>query len=358
MTAKRNKRQTALDIFNNLQKDFHEGRFKPIYLFYGEESYLPDQLQKILIDRVLPPEDRDFNLDVVHGSEITAQSALTMCQTVPMLVDRRVVVIRGFEQIKNNKLLASLAKHPNPGAIVLLICENRPKFNADPYRALKKNSEAVRVAEFAPLWRNQAPQFALGYARDCGYKLEAGAGQLLIEFLGTGLALIAQEIEKLITYIGDREPKVITKQDVLQASGQTREINVFELQDAIMQRRAVDAHRIAEQLILGASSRAGEALMIVAVLTNCFIRIWKLHEARANGTPQAGLARQLGVSSGMMYKYNDAVRVWKLAEVKRAMQLLLSADSELKGLSKRSPRLVMTLFVTQLLSEPLRKQVP
>ena len=356
MTAKgRKHKPSALETFNNLQRDFRGDRLKPIYLFYGEESYLPDQLQKTLIECVLPPEDRDFNLDVVHGNDVTVQSALGMCRMAPMLVDRRIIVIRGFDQMKNNKLFASLAKQPNPAAIVLLICETRPKFSAHPYSALKSNSNAVQVAEFTPLWRNQVAQFAQGYARDRGCELEGDVGRILVEFLGTGLALLAQEIEKLITYIGDREPRVITKRDVLQASGQTREINVFELQDAIIQRRAVDAHRIAEQMILGASSRQGEALMIVAVLTNYFVRVWKLHELYAARIPQADLANQLGVSSSMMRKYHEAARIWPLQDVKRAIQLLLSVDSEIKGFSKRSPSLIMTLFITQLLTEPSRQ---
>jgi len=353
-TRGRKYKPSALEIFKDLQRNFREGQFKPMYLFYGEESYLSDRLQKTLIERVLPPEDRDFNLDVVHGQDITVQSAIAMCHMAPMLVERRVVVIRGFEQLKNNKLFASLAKRPNPAAVVLLICESRPRFNADPYRALKKNSKEVQVVEFSSLWKNQAAGFVREYAQERGYQLEGGVDQLIVEFLGTGLALIAQEVEKLITYTGIRESKTITKQDVLQASGQSRDINVFELQDAITQRRAVDAHRIAEQLLLGASSRQGEALMIVAILTNHFVKIWKLHEFRTSGASSAGLPKQLGIPPSMMRKYHEAARIWSLQDVKRAMQLLLSVDSEIKGLSRRSPHLIMTLFITRLLSEPLR----
>ncbi len=354
MTAQRRKKQSAVEIYQEIQQDFEQDRIKPVYLFYGDESYLSDQLQATLIDQVLLPEDRDFNLDILQGDEITAQSAYNICQMVPMMVERRVVVIRGFDQIRGNKLFASLAKQPNPAAVVLLICDGNPRFNADPYRALKKNSEAVQVAEFAPLWKNQAMKFARDYAAGQGCQLEPGVVQILIEFLGTSLALIVQEIEKLITYIGDRNPRVIQKEDVIQASGQTRDINVFELQDAISQRRAIDAHRITAQLLSSASSRPGEAIRIVAILTGYFVRLWKLHEARRRRVPRSEMAKQLGVPPTILNKYFDAANVWSLHDVKHAMQLLLSVDCEIKGLSKRSPQLIMTLLITQLLSEPLR----
>lgn len=358
MTRKRQTpKKSAWAIYKDLQQDFQNNRCKPVYLFYGGEPYLPEKLQKILINHTLAPEDRDFNLDIIQGNETTAQFALSICQTAPMLVERRIVVIREFDQLRNNKLFISLAKEPNPGAIVLLICQATPKFNADPYRTLQKITEHVQVVQFAPLWRNQASECIREHVKSCGYSVEAGVEQLLIEFLGTGLALLFQEIEKLITYVGIRDPKVITKRDVLQACGQTREINIFELQDAIVQRRAIDAHRITEQLLLGASSRQGEALRIVSILANYFVRLWKLHEVGTKRLPQKELAKRIGISPKMMYRYQNATRMWPLREVQRAVQLLLSVDSEIKGLSRHSTRLIMSLFIVQLLAKPSRHPV-
>jgi len=350
----RRKKKSALDLYRDLKKDFEAGRFKPVYLFYGAEPYFPDQLQQILIDHTLPPEDRDFNLDVVYGPDIAAKDVLGICQMAPMLTERRVVIIRAFDQLKGNKLFTTLAKWPNPAAIVFLVCETRPRFNADPFRTLKNTPKIAKVVEFAPLWRSQVGPFLREYASSRGCKLEKSAGQLLIEFLGTRLALLVQEIEKLITYVGVSETRVITKQDVLQASGQTREINIFELQDAITDRRRVEAHRIAEQLLLGASSRRGEVLKILAVLNSHFLKLWKLHGCPPHGLKPADITERTGIPYTMIYKYRQAARNWPLPEIERAMQLFLSVDSEIKGFSKRSPRVIMTLLITRLLSEPLR----
>lgn len=348
--AYRRSNVSALQSYKDLREDFSKGQFKQIYLFYGAESYLTDRLQKILIDKVLSPEDRDFNLDILQGAEVSVQSALNMCQTAPMMVERRIVIIRGFDQMKNNKMFVPLAAHPNPAAIVLLTCEARPRFNADPYRALKKNSKSVQIVEFAPLWRNQVPQFIHGYAKTKGYELEGEVAPLLVDFLGTDMALLAQEIDKLIAYVGGQ--RRISKKDLLQASGQTREINVFELQDAIVQRRAAAAYQITEQLLLSASSRQGEVLRIIAVLNSYFMKLGMLHEARQERVRHADLPKKTGIPPSMIRRYQEATRKWPLPEIHRAMHLLLSVDSEIKGLSKRSPRMIMTLFITRLLSEP------
>ncbi len=346
---------SAVGLFEEIQSEILQNQMRPIYLLYGEESYLPNQLQKTLVNHGLSPEDRDFNLDIIQGDETTAQSALTICQTAPMMAERRIVVIRGFDRMKHNKLFASLAKQPNLTAVVLLICEGKPRFNMAPYNALKNNRKAVKVAEFPRLWRNQATKFARDYTVKHGYKLESGVDSMLTEFLGVSLDLIVNEIEKLMTYVGDREEKIITKQDVFKASGQTREINVFELQDAIAQRRGVDAHRISEQLLSGASSRPGEALRIVAILTRYFVQLWKLHELRNERLDRSTIASKLGVPSHKLTSYYDAIVIWPLRDIQRALQLLLSVDCEIKGMSKRSPRVIMTLLMTQLLSESLSR---
>ncbi|MCY4232309.1 MAG: DNA polymerase III subunit delta [Bacteroidetes bacterium] len=355
MTYRNKGKKPAIQQFEEIQMEFRENRIMPVYLMHGDDSYLPNQLQKILIEHAIAPDDQDFNLDIMYGDEVTAQTALSVCQMAPMMVERRIVIIRRFDRLKNNKLFALLAKQPNPAAVVLLLCDGKPRLNISPYNALNRNKKSVKVAEFPRLDKNQARTFARDHILKNGYQLENGVDGMLIDFLGNNLELIVNEIEKLITYVGDRDQKIITSQDVLQASGQTREINIFELQDAVIQRRAVDAHRISEQLLVRSSSRQGEALRIIAILSNFLIRVLKLHELKDKRLDRDTIAQKLEVAPNLLFKYYNATANWSLQDVHRAIQLLLSADCEIKGLSKRGPRLVITLLVTQLASEPLRQ---
>ena len=48
------------------------GEVKPVYLLMGAEDYYIDKLSDFLTDTLLQPEERDFNLDVVYGLEVTA----------------------------------------------------------------------------------------------------------------------------------------------------------------------------------------------------------------------------------------------------------------------------------------------
>ena len=344
MAAARQRRKDALDAYENILRSFTKRAFKPLYLLYGTDSFLPARLQHYLIRYALEEHERDFNLDLVYGSEADVDVVLAMCQQVPMMADRRVVIVRQLEKLKNNRRFALYAKRPNPQAVVLLCCDGKPRFNADPYRTLKAKAQC---ASFEPLSRYRVPAFVERLARQSGCRLEAGVAQTLIDYTGTSLAQLSNELNKLQTYVGDRE--VITRDDIVQASGQTREINFFELQDALAFRKYEESHRICDQLLLSASNARAECMRIVYTLTSYFIRLWRLHGYATSGKSPKELASELGAPPFVIQKQRKALRHWPQPDLTRALNALLSAETELKGGSQRSPRLIMTLLLNSVL---------
>ena len=344
--AARKSTKDALDLFQDLVRSFTRHEFKPLYLIYGTESFLPGRIQRYLIRSALQEHERDFNLDLVHGEDTDADSVLATCQLVPMMAQRRVVIVRQFEKLSNNRRFAAYAKKPNPQAVVLLLCNGKPRFNTDPYRTLR---HSAACAHFEPLKRHRFPVFVNKMARQAGCELADGAAQTLVEFVGNSMSDLANEFAKLQAYVGDR--LVITRDDIVQASGQTREINIFELQDALAYRRYEDAHRICEQLLLAASNARGECMRIVYTLSTYFVRLWKLH-GYAGARNSYALAKELGTPKFIIDKQLRALRHWQPAELTRVLNALLSAEAELKGGSQRSPRLIMTLMLNAVLIKP------
>ena len=154
--------------YEQLDTAFRHGNFKPLYFFYGEERFLSDMLQQTLLDHALAPHERDFNLDIVYGAERQAQAVLALCASYPVMAARRVVIVRDFEKLRDNKLFKAYAEQPNPSAIVLLLCNSRPNLNTQPYRNLKQ--KAV-WAEFKPLYANQVPSWIQKHVRGLGYQM-------------------------------------------------------------------------------------------------------------------------------------------------------------------------------------------
>ncbi len=302
-----------------------------------------DELQALLIGQALAPHERDFNLDLVYGAEAEAQDVLALCAGYPVMAERRVVIVRDFDKLKQNRLFATYAEHPNPQTIALLLCSSKPNLSAHPYRALK----AFAVwSEFKPLHEKQMPGWIQKRVEIQGYRIEPEAVGMLAEYTGNNMQAAVAEIEKLTTYAGER--KSLTASDVLEAGGQTREFNVFELQRMIGEQKYPEALRIAERLLQQASNPRGEALMIVSVLSGYFTKLWKLTACQARRMPERAMAERVGISPFFIKEYLFSLRRFKLNAIEGAFTALLAADFELKGGASRDERLIMTLLLRRL----------
>ncbi len=332
----------AAPSFDDLAVAFRHGNFKPLYFFYGDEGFLMDQLQALAVEHALEPHERDFNFDLFHGSEADPRQVLAACASYPVMAQRRLVVVRSFEKLSDNRSFKDYAEQPNPTAVVLLLCGTKPNLSAHPYRALREHAFAV---EFKSLYDRQMAGWIDSHAKTLGLKITGGAAQMLAQEIGTDLRTAASELEKLVTFVGTRG--TITEDDVLTAGGHLREFNVFELQKAIGAGDRVRATGIAERILQQAASRRGEALMIVTMLTRYFLILRKL--AAAQALPQRDLARHIGVPPFFVKEYQQALRQLGPATVRRAFEALLAADYELKGGSARDERLVLLLTLGRIL---------
>ena len=326
-----------------LETAFRHKNFKPLYFLYGDERFLMDELQRLLIANGLEEHERAFNLDIVYGNESDAPAVLALCASYPVMAQRRLVIVREFDQMRDNQRFASYAERPNPTATVLLLCGKKPNLSAHPYRGLKAHAE---WAEIKPLYDNQLAGWLQKRIQGLGYTITPEAVQMLADYVGVNLQAAVGEIDKLITYIGDR--RVITGDDVVRASGQTREFNVFELQRAIGEYRYSDALRTSERLLRQASNRRGEALMIVSVLTSYFTKLWKLHGIQGRGGGDKEIAARIGVSPYFIKEYQQTIRRFSRGAVENAFASLLAADYELKGGSGREEGLVLALLMRRL----------
>lgn len=338
--------------YDDLATAFRHQNFDPLYFFFGEETFLIDELQELLIEEALDPSQHDFNLDVVYGSEAEASEVIGLCQGFPAGAPRRVVIVREFEKLDNNREFKTYAQQPNPQAVVLLACTSKPNLSAHPYRALK---EHATWSEFRALYDNEMPGWIQDYVNGQGYEIEPKAIQMLADYVGTDLQRAASEIEKLITFAGDRTR--LTSDDVLAASGQTREFNVFELQAAIGEGRHADAARIAERILQQASNPRGEAIMIVAVLNAYFDKLWKLQKPGVLRKNKYDLAGEIGVNPYFVEEYKHAAQRYDRSTIDDAYAALLAADYELKGGASRDASLILTLLLRRLLPPPAKATI-
>src|SRR5262245_22096429 len=136
--------------FDALLKGLKRGPPQPVYYLHGEEDALKDEAIRSLRDCAVEPSLRDFNLDFRAAGALDAEALHALVNTPPMLAPRRLVVLRGVEQLRKTSaardaLLAYLAD-PNPTTVLVLVQAGDEAPEAD----IAARATGVAVERLAP----------------------------------------------------------------------------------------------------------------------------------------------------------------------------------------------------------------
>lgn len=87
-------RQQQKKPLPNILREIQSNKILPVYLLCGEESFLVEGTLKQMLEHLLTPETRDFNLSFLEGADVSAQEILSQVETYPVMSEWRVVVVR------------------------------------------------------------------------------------------------------------------------------------------------------------------------------------------------------------------------------------------------------------------------
>src|SRR5262245_58203501 len=79
---------------------------EPVYVLASAEPLLLDRALTALRDRTVPDALRAFNLDAIEGKGATAARILAAARTVPMMAERRLVLVRDLAAMSAAEMAA------------------------------------------------------------------------------------------------------------------------------------------------------------------------------------------------------------------------------------------------------------
>jgi len=324
--------------FDQFVQAVRAGRIPPRLLLHGEEGYLVEQAARLVIAAAVPPADRDFNLTVVHGRDLKGQVLFDQARTLPVFAQHRLVVIRNVHEAPADELEAFAAFLDDPVPETLLLAtaagiDKRRKF-------FQKFAQCGEVIEFRRLYENQLPQFIRERARELGRNFTGPALKLFSLRVGTNLAEVVGELEKLVSYVGDGE--FIEEADVAAVVSDTRAESVFALTDALGNGDCATALRLLNRLL----DDGQPPLVILAMLTRHFRQLWKGRELLAQGVAQKELPRRIGVNPYFLSGLLAQARRCSDLQLRTAFPRFLEVDLALK--SAGDPRAHLERLVLDL----------
>jgi DNA polymerase-3 subunit delta len=221
-------------IISNLQKK----QFAPIYFLMGDEPFYIDEISNFIEENAMPEAQRDFNQMLVYGKETDADEVIAMAKEFPFGTEKRVVIIKEAKELKNVDRLVKYAEAPAKTAIVV-ICYKYATLRASQLKAVEKNGVVFHSEKMKDY---KLPAWIQSHVSKYQFKIQPIVANLLAENIGVDLARIDNEFKKLTIFLSPNSE--ITTDIVEKHIGISKEYNVFELQNALAERKIDKAYKI------------------------------------------------------------------------------------------------------------------
>jgi DNA polymerase-3 subunit delta len=342
--------------FDVFSRQIKSGDIPPAIYLYGDEDVLKDEAVRAILDAVVDPGLQDFNYDIRSASQLDPDHVEALCTTLPMMANRRLVVIRDVEAWNKRARAKAAVLHylGKPAAETVLILvqgasrkeEERSEADGD----LARLACAVEVAHCTP---RLAEKWVIKRAEERGVRLEPAAASHLVKAVDADLGAARSELDKLAG-LGGGAP--ITLEQLTALLGIRHGETQADWCDAVLEDDPARASSILPHL-LDQSGVSG-----VGLLAQLGTHLVGLGIARAlYDRGQRGTGLERGVFDAIMRarparldyrgaaaRWSRAAEAWPLGRVDAAIAAARGADQRLKGTTLADERGVLVDLIMQL----------
>ncbi|MEK4230064.1 DNA polymerase III subunit delta [Solibacillus sp. FSL H8-0538] len=283
-------------MFTKVWKDFKNGKFAPVYLLVGEESYFIDETIMRLKEAL--GDGDEVEVMTFDLNEQPIDYVIDEADTIPFFSDRKCIIAKnasflkatdkGKEKIDHDlKRLENWLGHPSDTAITLFIAPYEKLDERKKVTKLMKEKSVMLLAETPQnndlyVWiQSEVEAFGKVIADDAAVKL--------VEMVGAHMLQLQQEIEKLALYLG--EDYEITVELVEDLVAKTLEHDAFKMLNAYLAHNQAEALKIYHDLL----RQKEEPIMLVGLLASNIRTMSNVYYLQKKGYHPQQIAKQLKI---------------------------------------------------------------
>lgn len=328
--------------------------YKQVQLIYGKEDFLIDDNIHKVINEVLPEgSSRDFAIEVLEGESADINSIVNSIQSMGMFQNDKVVIVKGFSFLTTGKdkddkktvfqmqNLKDSLENVAQGVYVLFVVygsvDARKKFT----KFIKKISQ---ISEYKPFASYEGEKVAKWItARVIGYgKRISNQNAFRIHSItgGENLRILDSEIQKLITFVGDREEITASDIDSMVSSSAS---NIFSMLDYLIQVKVGKAISLLKDILF----LGEQPIRVLALLVSHFRSLFMMKYLDELSTPKGDIAKAVGKHPYVVQKTLGSLRKVKSSSLEKIIHLLADADFNMKT-GKLKPQVALELLFADI----------
>lgn len=303
-----------------INQDIKNQTFQKMYLLYGEEGYLRKQYKERL-KMAICGEDT-MNYAYFEGKSADVNEIISIADTMPFFADKRLVVVEnsGFFKKTDEKMTEYLKNLPE--STVLVFSEEETDKRGKMFKRVKELGYICEMAEQTP---TTLAKWAAGILEHQGKKITRETMDYFLLAVGTDMNHISTELQKLISYTGDRE--VITSEDINEICSVITVSKIFDMVDAMGNKNRAKALDLYYDMI----ELREPPMRILYMLSRQFRIMLEAQELHKNGMDAKAVAAKLGLAPFVVNKALRQAEKFKAGDIKNALKECLTVEEDVKN---------------------------
>jgi len=329
------------DILNLTKQE----KIYPVYLFYGNENYLKEDISKKLRNRLIDSAYRELNYKVFYGEKLSINEVINDLKTLPMVSKHKLLVIKEAEKINKNdetKLIDyfnRLSLKNNFSTLIIIYKKSSPK--KELITVIKRVGIAVN---FSITDKAKLALWIKSKFRQSNKKITQEALFYLQSIVGSDLGRLFSEVEKIDIYAKDQ--KIIEKEDVMITIGGSEAVNIFKVLDSLGDK---DIKNTIDGLVKLNQGNLHH-LSIFAMIHRQIKLILQAKLLLTKGFNFKEVEKKLKLPYFVVEKIVKQSKKYTFKEICKSYELLNIADLEFKD-SQKEPKIILEELVMNIVKQ-------
>lgn len=338
------------------------------YVFIGDEGFFRSKCREAILQHLVPEDVRELSLYDMDLGEVDLREVLDRARTPSLMAPFQVFFVRGVKNLygrgKHDEEFEAIKEYfanPNPDAMLVFIADHigipadvrrMDMTDKERYERIRESlGEYCQVLELARVEEGDAVTWVTQSAASEGVKFDPDAARELVDSLGGDMMMIANELEKLVLFVGEK--KRIGLGDVETMVLAAKQRSFYELTDAISSRQRERALEVLDAIL---SSGDGDEAAIghLYMLSRTFKQMLVIFERNVRDSRALWQALWQGFRLPP-FAAEDVIRQARRYKSRReltsAIRKVARADLALRS-NAVSKRLVLENLVLDLTAEP------
>ncbi len=306
-----------------------------VYILHGNDDFAISEALKSISEKIGDSASVAMNTTVIEGRSFAIDQLASVTQAMPFLAERRLVILNDpLGSLKSAKLRTQFQTTLNniPVSTAFAIVIPRPLVDGRDQRKGKQhwlqkwaseNQKKSFIREFSLPQGPQMARWIQTKAKELGGEFSYEAAGLLASYVLDDPRMAAQEIEKLLAYAN--YARVVELDDVERLTPYAAEGNIFEMVDALGNRRGEIALRILHRLL-----EEDEVLLIFGMIVRQFRMLLLTRDLLDAGYREAEITKQLKTHAFVARKLIRQAQNFTVQSLEAIYRKLLDVDESIK----------------------------